>query len=55
VRAEGVGVIVRCEECGRVWLPADQEQWQAHWIDDGPEGRIVFYCPDCAEWASEDA
>jgi hypothetical protein len=23
--------------------------WQAHWIDDGPEEKLVFYCPECAE------
>jgi hypothetical protein len=32
-----------------VWLPADEERWQAHWIDDGPEEKLVFYCPACAE------
>ena len=22
---------------------------EAHWIDDGPDERLVFYCPECAE------
>ena len=38
-----------CQECRKVWLPADTERWCAYWIDDGPEDRLVFYCPDCAE------
>jgi hypothetical protein len=32
-----------------VWLPAEEERWQAHSIDDGSEDKIVFYCPECAE------
>jgi hypothetical protein len=28
---------------------ADGERWQAYWIDDGPEERLVFYCETCAE------
>ena len=39
-----------CEECRRVWLPiVDGERWQAYWIDDEPDDRLVFYCPECAE------
>ena len=34
--AEYVAVIPQCEECQKVWLTADEERWQAHWIDDGP-------------------
>jgi hypothetical protein len=49
VSAEGVAVIPQCEECRKVWLPADEERWQAHWIDDGPEEKRLFYCPDCAD------
>ena len=30
-------------------LPADRKPWQAHWIDDGPEEKLVFYCRECAE------
>jgi hypothetical protein len=44
VSAEQVGVIPLCEECRKVWLPADRERWQAHWIDDGPDEKLVFYC-----------
>jgi hypothetical protein len=32
-----------------VWLPADGERWQAYRVDDGPEDKLVFYCPECAE------
>jgi hypothetical protein len=39
----------RCEECLMVWMPSDAERWQAYWIDDGPDERLVFYCPECAE------
>jgi hypothetical protein len=40
---------VWCAECLEVWLPDDEERWQAHWIDDGPGDRLVFYCAACAE------
>jgi predicted RNA-binding Zn-ribbon protein involved in translation (DUF1610 family) len=49
VNADQVAVIRACEECGEVWLQADAGRWQAHWIDDGREERLVFYCPECAE------
>jgi hypothetical protein len=50
VSAEQVALIPQCEECRRVWLPVlGRERWQAHWIDDGPEEKLVFYCLDCAE------
>jgi hypothetical protein len=49
VSAEYVAVIPRCEECRKVWLPAAEERWQAHWIDDRPEEKLVFYCIECAE------
>jgi hypothetical protein len=38
-----------------VWLPADEEGWRAHWIDDGPEEKLVFYCPLCTEREFGDA
>jgi hypothetical protein len=38
----------RCEECRRPWLQADK-RWQAYWIDDGPEDKLLFYCSECAE------
>jgi hypothetical protein len=41
-------VIPQCEECRKVWLSVDRERWQAHWIDDGPEEKLVFYCPEYA-------
>jgi hypothetical protein len=46
--AEYVAAIALCEECRRIWL-ADQGRWQVHWIDDGPEEKLVFYCMECAE------
>jgi hypothetical protein len=33
----------------RSWLSVDRERWEAHWIDDGPDEWLVFYCPECAE------
>jgi hypothetical protein len=32
-----------------MWLFADDERWHAYWIDDGPEDRLTFWCPECAE------
>jgi hypothetical protein len=49
VSAGQVAIVPQCEECREVWLPRDRERWQAHWIDDGPEEKLVFYCPECAE------
>jgi hypothetical protein len=37
-----------CEECDKVWLPGDPSRWEAYWIDDGPDEKLVFYCPECA-------
>jgi len=37
-----------CEECRKVWLPADAERWRAYWLDDGPEEKLLFYCAACA-------
>jgi hypothetical protein len=38
-----------CEECRKVWLPqVDSERWHAYWVDEGPEDKLVFYCPACA-------
>jgi hypothetical protein len=50
VSAEQVALIPRCKECGEVWLPADEDRWQARWIDDGGADEVlVFYCHDCAD------
>jgi hypothetical protein len=46
VSAEQVALIPRCAECGDVWLPTDEDRWQAH-LDT--EDELVFYCPECAE------
>jgi hypothetical protein len=35
VSAEPVAPTVQCEECGRLWLPADEDRWRAYLtIDD---------------------
>lgn len=47
--AAQIAFIAQCEECRRVWLPGDAERWQAYWIDDGPDDRLAFWCPQCAE------
>jgi hypothetical protein len=47
--AEQVGVIPLCEECRKIWRPGDHERRQAHWIDDGPDEKLVFFCPSCAD------
>ena len=49
VSAERVAAIPQCEECRKVWVQADAERWQAHWIDDGPDEKLISFCPDCAE------
>jgi hypothetical protein len=36
-------MIPQCVECDAVWLPADEDDWQAHWVDDGTDERLVFY------------
>jgi RNase P subunit RPR2 len=49
VSAEGVATVPQCKECGAVWLPGDSERWHCFVVDDGPQDRLVFYCPECAE------
>jgi hypothetical protein len=44
VRAKRLAVFPQCEECRTLWLPFDPERWQAHWVDDGPDEKLVFYC-----------
>ena len=47
----GVALIPKCAECEAVWLPADEERWQAlPRLRRAPRraGRVVFYCPECA-------
>jgi hypothetical protein len=51
VKAEDVASILRCSECGAVWLPADEERWRAY-IDCDDE--IQVFCPDCAVREFED-
>jgi hypothetical protein len=48
VSAESVALIPRCAECGKIWLPADGERWEAYLTDDEPP-ELAFYCPGCAE------
>jgi hypothetical protein len=49
VSAEYVAVSLDARSVGGYGCRADRERWQAHWIDDGPEEKLVFYCPECAE------
>ena len=49
IRTEPVPLVPHRIECCAVWLPADEARWQAYWIDGGPEEKLLFYCPDCAE------
>ena len=46
--AERVALIPACAECEAVWLPTDEERWQA-WLTDDEAPGLVFYCPECAE------
>jgi hypothetical protein len=48
VNAKSVALIPACVECGALWLPADQERWQA-WLTDDEPPELAFYCPSCAE------
>jgi RNase P subunit RPR2 len=41
--------VVRCEECRLPLLDTDHRRWRADWIDDGPEDKLIFYCPECAK------
>jgi len=47
--AEPAVLIPRCIECDLMWLPWDTDRWQAHWVDDGPEELLLFYCAECAK------
>lgn len=49
MRPEMVSAFHHCIECGTVWLPADESRWRAYWVDDGPDDKLVLYCPDCAQ------
>lgn len=44
-----VALIPKCIECGESWLRWDTDRWQAYWIDDGPEDKLLFYCVACAK------
>jgi hypothetical protein len=45
-----IATLPKCEECRELWLSDDHERWQAFWIDDGPDEKLVFYCAECAEF-----
>jgi hypothetical protein len=57
MRAADVALTPTCEECGDVWLPADDRRWQAHRIDIefDYEPAIAFSCDECAEREFGDA
>lgn len=44
--AEQVALIPQRAECGKVWLPTDEDRWRAYLDTDS---ELVSYCPDCAE------
>lgn len=48
MEAERVALIARCVECDAIWLPADEERWQAWHTDDEPP-ELAFFRPNCAE------
>ena len=31
-----------------MWLPADDDRWEAHHTDDEPP-ELAFYCPECSK------
>jgi hypothetical protein len=46
--AKSIALIPQCAECGKVWLPASGERWEAYLTDDElPE--VAFFCSECAE------
>jgi hypothetical protein len=45
---EGGAVSPQCAECGAIWLPVDEDRWEAYLTDDEPP-ELAFYCPKCAE------
>jgi hypothetical protein len=51
MNAHDVVIVPACEECRRVWLPADLARWRAEFLDDGSEDRLGFWCADC--WSRE--
>jgi hypothetical protein len=45
---ERVALVPHCAECSRVWLPTDEDRWEAYLTDDeSPE--LALFCPECAE------
>jgi hypothetical protein len=45
-------MILQCEECRRVWTPADQDRWRCYLTTDG---ELVFYWPECAAREFDDS
>lgn len=48
MKAERLAPIPEWVECRVLWLPADEERWQA-WLTDDDPAELAFYCPSCAE------
>lgn len=45
MRYADVALTPTCEECGEVWLSADDRRWQAHRIDiESDEPAVAFWC-----------
>ena len=52
MKASEVAMTPACQECGDVWLPADDRRWRACRSDDPTDENdppaIAFDCPACA-------
>ena len=47
----------RCVECGRSWLPDEQERWRAYLGGDdlNEPAEVALFCPDCADREFKDS
>jgi len=49
VKISDVAWIPKCAECHAIWLPADEEHWQA-WIRTTSRASwLSVFCPECAK------
>jgi hypothetical protein len=49
MEAARVALIPRCAECDAIWLPADEERWEAYHLTDNEPPELAFFCPECGE------
>jgi len=45
---EGATAKPECAECDAVWLPVDEDRWQA-WLTCDEPSELVFYCAECGD------